>query len=218
MSGWPALVIWAAVGAAAGVAVRWGSVRLARMEGLEPGARVWQVYGPPVATLALFGLFGYELGLTPLLLIRSLWVAVFIQIVFFDFEHHLILNRIVLPAMLAAIVLSFATPGLGWKSSVVAGVAAGGFFLLMAVLGSVAFRTEAMGMGDVKLAALIGLILGLGAGLATFRALILGVVLAGVVAVVLLVARIKSMKEAFAYGPFLSAGALIVLFQLGRAG
>ena len=35
-------VVWAAVGAAAGWFVRWGSVRLAKLEELEPGQKPWQ--------------------------------------------------------------------------------------------------------------------------------------------------------------------------------
>jgi hypothetical protein len=56
---------WAVVGAAAGWLARWGSVRLARLEGLEPGARPWQVYGPPVLAAILFAVFAYDLGVAP---------------------------------------------------------------------------------------------------------------------------------------------------------
>ncbi|MGH7777789.1 MAG: prepilin peptidase [Candidatus Dormibacterales bacterium] len=206
-------LVWAAAGAGVGVGVRWASVRLARLEELEPGSRPWQVLGPPALAALLFGVLGATVGLQPLLLIRSLWAAVLVHVIFFDFEHRLVLNRVIVPAMAAAIVLSLVTPGLGWKLSLVSGLGAGLFFLLMAVIGSLAMGGEALGMGDVKLAAFIGFILGLSPDGATPRALILGVFLGGVVAVGLLVFRARKMREAFAYGPFLSAGALLVLLQ-----
>ncbi|MGH7904708.1 MAG: prepilin peptidase [Candidatus Dormibacteraceae bacterium] len=215
MTGWPAALLWAVAGLGAGVLARWGSVRLARLEGLEPGFERWQVQGPPVLAILLFGILGYRLGFTPALFIRSLWAGVLVQVIFFDLEHRLILNRVLLPAALAAIALSFVTPGLGWKLSLVAGAGAGLAFAILALTGALVFRTEAMGMGDVKLAAFIGLILGLYPDVATARALILGVVLAGIAAVALLVTRVRRAREGFAYGPFLAAGTLIVLLQFG---
>src|SRR5207244_12462375 len=40
--------LWAIVGGGAGWGVRWGSVRLARAGGLDPGHRRWQEFGPPI--------------------------------------------------------------------------------------------------------------------------------------------------------------------------
>ena len=47
-------ILWAVVGAAAGWGMRWGSVRLATLEGLEPGHKRWQVLGPPILSALLF--------------------------------------------------------------------------------------------------------------------------------------------------------------------
>src|SRR5207253_273730 len=120
-----AVPVWLVVGAAVGVAVRWLSVRLARWEHLEPGARAWQVYGPVLATAALFAVFAWRYGATPVLLIRSLWVAVLVQIIFFDFEHRLILDRVLVPSAAAALALSFVTPRLSWQEALITGVCVG---------------------------------------------------------------------------------------------
>jgi prepilin signal peptidase PulO-like enzyme (type II secretory pathway) len=206
-----AALVWAIVGAAIGAGMRRGTVWLTHAEGLEPGFKGWQVYGPPILNAALFALFGGVMGFQWVLLIRTLWVAVLVQVIFFDLEHHLILDRVMFPAMAAAIVLSLLTPGLGIKQSVLTGIAAGVVFLLIALLGAVIFRAEALGFGDVKLAAFIGLIVGWPfAG----QALLYGVLLAGVISILLIVFRIRSMKDSIAYGPFMAAGALIVLFSL----
>ncbi|MGH7765109.1 MAG: prepilin peptidase [Candidatus Dormibacteraceae bacterium] len=197
----------AVVGAAAGWLVRWGSVRLARLEGLEPGSRHWQVYGPPVLTAVLFAVFALVTSL-PLLALRDVFVLVLVQVIFFDFEHRLILDRVMFPSMALALVVSlFGRP---WWAGIATGLIAGVLFLLLALAGSALFKAEALGFGDVKLALFMGLLLG---PLPTIQALFYGVFLAGLVSIAIIVWR-RSLKGTIAYGPYLAAGALIMLLQL----
>ena len=207
--------VWAAAGGAAGYGIRRGSVWLAKKEELEPGATAWQEWGPPITAAVLFAAFGAELGPHPILLLRSLWVAVFVQIIYFDFEYRLILDRVMFPSMAAAILLSLVTPHLGIVLAVLTGAGCGLLFLLLALLGALVFRVEALGFGDVKLAAFIGLVTG---GLYALQALWYGVVLAGVLSILLVVTRIRGMRDSIAFGPYLAAGAVIVLFTLGLPG
>jgi prepilin signal peptidase PulO-like enzyme (type II secretory pathway) len=201
-------VAWAVVGAAAGWFVRWGSVRLALLEGLAPATERWQVYGPPILSALLFAAFAAAVTDFPLLLLRSLFVLVLVQVIFFDFEHRLILDRVMFPAMALALVVSlFGHP---WWAGVATGLGAGLLFLVLALAGSAIFKAEALGFGDVKLALFMGLLLG---PLPTIQAIFYGVLLAGVVSIGIIVYH-RSMKGTIAYGPYLAAGALIVLFQL----
>ncbi|TAN34432.1 prepilin peptidase [bacterium] len=210
MSSLPIVIGWAVVGAGAGWFVRWGSVRLARLEGLEAGARRWQVYGPPILAALLFALFAFELSSFPMLLLRSIFVLVLVQVIFFDYEHRLILDRVLFPSMGLALVVSlFGHP---WWAGIATGFAAGLLFLVLALAGAAIFKAEALGFGDVKLALFMGLLLG---PLPTITALFYGVVLAGVVSVGIIIWH-RSMRGTIAYGPYLAAGALIVLFQLHR--
>lgn len=204
--------IWLVAGAAAGFGVRQLSVWLARREELEPGFERWQVWGPVVTAAVVFAAFGFVYGPSPVLLIKSLWVAVLVQVIFFDLEHRLILDRLMFPMMLAALLLSIWTPHLGWKQSLVAGLGAGAIFLAIALAGAALFRAEVLGFGDVKLALFIGLILGF---FPTLQALILGVVLAGAVSIALIVIRVKGLRDTIAYGPYLCAGAMWVLLSPG---
>jgi leader peptidase (prepilin peptidase)/N-methyltransferase len=199
---------WAVVGAGAGWFVRWGSVRLARMEELEPGHARWQVYGPPILSALLFAIFAAHVTPFPLLVVRSLFVLVFVQVIFFDFEHRLILDRVIFPSMALALVVSvFGHP---WWAGIATGLAAGLLFVLLGVAGQAVFKAEAMGFGDVKLAVFMGLLLG---PLPTVQALFYGVFLAGLASLGIAIWR-RSLKGTMAYGPFLAAGALIVLYQL----
>ena len=67
---------------------------------------------------------------------------------------------------------------------------------------------QGMGMGDVKLGGLIGLMVGYPYVLV---ALLLAVVSGGVIASLLLLLRIKSRKDAIPFGPFMAAGAFVTL-------
>jgi prepilin signal peptidase PulO-like enzyme (type II secretory pathway) len=205
---------WAVAGAAVGGLVRVASVWLARREEVEPGRRPWQRYGPVVLTALLFGLFAWRVGPHWILLVRSLWIAVLVQVIFFDLEHHLVLDRVLLPSAVAALLLSLVTPGLGIVPAVLTGLVTGLVFLAIAELGSLLFKAEAMGYGDVKLSAFLGLILG---PRPTFNAIVIGVILAEVVAVGLLALRLRGMRDSISYGPFLAAGALASLFVLGSS-
>lgn len=209
---WVLALGWAGIGVLVGLLVRWGSVRLAVLEELEPGHTRWQVYGPPILCGLLFGLFAWRAGLGPMLFVRSLWIAVLVQIIFFDFEHRLILDRVLLPSYVAALLLSIFTPHLGWKLALVTGLLAGAVFLVIALAGAAIFKAEALGFGDVKMVVFIGLVLGLPAAL---TAILQGILLAGVVAIGLLLFRLKGVREHFAYGPFLAMGTLIQLLTLG---
>jgi prepilin signal peptidase PulO-like enzyme (type II secretory pathway) len=209
-----ALVAWAAVGSGVGFGIRRLSVWLSLKEELEYGSHDWQVWGPPILAAALFAAFAFRMGPTPVLLIKSLWVAVLVQVIFFDAEHRLILDRVIVPAMVAALLLSFFTPHLGFLASLLTGLGAGLLFLLLALAGAFFFGADALGLGDVKLVAFIGLIVGV-YDFAIGSALFLGVLFAGVISLLLVVLRILKMKDGIPYGPFLAAGALVVLYQLG---
>jgi len=137
----------------------------------------------------------------------SLLIIIFVV----DLEQGLILNKVVYPGMAAALLfaLFLSQPWLTrWIVPGIANAAIGGgigfvIFLLLAII-----SRGGMGWGDVKLAALIGLATGFPL---VFVALIMGAILGGVVAIVLLVAKKKKRKETIPFGPFLSLAALITL-------
>jgi leader peptidase (prepilin peptidase)/N-methyltransferase len=200
---------WAVVGAAAGWFARWGSVKLAVLEGLEPGFKAWQVYGPPILAAVFFAVFALDLGTAHLvtLVVRSVFVLVFVQVIFFDLEHRLILDRIIFPAMaLAAVASLFNQP---WWAGIATGLAAGTIFLFLSVAGSAMLHAEVLGFGDVKLAAFMGLVLGWPF---IVSALFYGVVLGALAAVGVGIWK-RSMRATFAYGPYLALGAVVVLYS-----
>ncbi|MFB3118920.1 MAG: A24 family peptidase [Stenotrophomonas maltophilia] len=167
-----------------------------------------------ITALACGGLvFWYGLSLASLILI--FYAALFIHLAFVDLEHSLLLNIVVLPATPMALALFPFTPlaqDWGILEAYLRGLAGLGLgFGMMLVIYLV--TRGGTGAGDVKLAALLGAMLGfpqIVAGLA------LGYILGGIAAVVLLALRIKSRKDPIPFGPALVIGTALVV--LGGAG
>lgn len=174
--------------------------------------------------IALYAYVFFLFGLSLQLLLITFYSSVLLLVCVIDFEHRLILNRVMVPSILAAVALSFVTPNLTPLAAV-----AGGFtgLLLTGIiyLGGVLFvrvqarrgriiNEVAFGQGDVVLMLFIGLITGLSS---VVRALVLGVLLGGVVAVGIvlfgLLQRQSKLYVPYAYGPYLAMAGWYVLIQ-----
>jgi leader peptidase (prepilin peptidase)/N-methyltransferase len=131
-------------------------------------------------------------------------VAVLVPVTLTDIEHRLIPNKITAPGAVAAIVIGLVTHPAGVPGQVVAGVGAGLFLFLFAVI----FR-GALGMGDVKLGGVLGLYL---SG-SVVVAMVVGILAGGVGAVVVLArSGVKAgAKAKIAYGPYLALGGVVGL-------
>ncbi len=132
-------------------------------------------------------------------------VTILIPIAMIDFEHRIIPNRITGPAAVVAIVIGVLFDMDFVVEQLIAGAAAGGFFLLAAIA-----YPRGMGMGDVKLAGVMGLYLGRAVGLAILVGLVAGVVVGAVI-----IARVgakEGRKTTVPFGPFLALGGVIAIF------
>jgi leader peptidase (prepilin peptidase) / N-methyltransferase len=120
-----------------------------------------------------------------------------------DLERRVIPNRIVLPAWFAILLAHLALHPGHWLEWLVGSFGVGLLFLAIVLL-----YPAGMGMGDVKLALLIGAAL----GYASVSALLFGTVGAGLVAAVMLFKEgSAARKRAIPLGPFLAGGAVVVL-------
>jgi leader peptidase (prepilin peptidase)/N-methyltransferase len=134
-----------------------------------------------------------------------LLVTALVPITLIDLDHRIIPNRITAPAAIAAIAAIAALDLDFLPEALIAAVAGGGFFLIAAVL-----YPRGMGMGDVKLAGVLGLYLGRAVAPAIFIALIVGV-LAGA-AIMARKGVAEGRKTAVPFGPFLALGGVIAFF------
>jgi leader peptidase (prepilin peptidase) / N-methyltransferase len=144
----------------------------------------------------------FVFGLTLHAAIAALFCAVLVAVSAIDLEHRIIPNRIVLPATVVVLVANTArdlTPE--WT---IAALGASGFLLAAALA-----YPAGMGMGDVKLALLMGAGLG-----KTVPVALMGGMLAAMIPGLFLFARhgSKARKMGIPFGPFLAIGSVLALF------
>ena len=132
-------------------------------------------------------------------------VLTLVPVTFIDLDHRIIPNRIVGPSAVVALVILALTDVYALPDHLIAAVAAGGFFLLAALA-----YPRGMGMGDVKLAALLGLYLGSSVAPALLAAMLSGTIVGG--AIIARKGVAEGRKTAVPFGPFLALGALVGLF------
>jgi leader peptidase (prepilin peptidase) / N-methyltransferase len=131
------------------------------------------------------------------------FVAMLAAITLTDLERGLIPNVILLVGSIAAVALVAATAPSSFPERAIAAAAAGGFLLLIALA-----YPRGMGMGDVKLAAVMGLYL----GSAVAPALLIAVLAGTAVGLgVMLVHGSGARKLAVPFGPFLALGGVVAL-------
>ncbi len=211
--------LWGILGAAVGMGANYLTRWLARVEELEFAQGRREVLLMPALCLVLFFVFAFKYGFGRVLIIDSVYVAILVQVLAFDFKTRYILDLVMFPSWLIAFGLAFVTPWNpfltwpwpDWRTAPVAALIAGGVFFLLFIGGQLLLGAEAFGFGDVKLAVFIGMATGI-SDLRVAHALIDGVFLGGFVALVLLLTRIRSMRDAVAYGPFLALGTIVTLF------
>ena len=166
----------------------------------------WKYPAVELVTALLVAGCALDFGLTFKAGIAALFCVVLVAISVIDLERRIIPNRIVLPA--AAVILALQTardPSVEW---VAAGAGAAAFLLLAALA-----YPAGMGMGDVKLA----LLLGFGLGRTVPIGMLMGMIAALVPAVVLLARHgSAARKMAIPFGPFLAFGAVVALFAGDR--
>jgi len=134
-----------------------------------------------------------------------LLVAVLAPIVVVDLERRAIPNPLTTAGAVGAVAIGVvADPG-GLPAQFGAAVAAGGLLLLAALA-----RPDGMGMGDVKLAGMLGLFLGDEVAVALLAAFLAGALFGFVV--VLCRGLAAGRAVTFPFGPFLALGALVALF------
>jgi leader peptidase (prepilin peptidase)/N-methyltransferase len=157
-----------------------------------------------LTTAMAFGFLYNRYGFTGHMLLLSIYMALFILITVIDLEHRLVLNRVIGPAILLALVAGPFTPHLNWKQMLVGGLVGFGLFYLAALL-----YPGGMGAGDVKLAAFVGLITGFPSVLV---ALVVTIFAGGIISLLLILTRIRSRRDYIPYGPFLVIGGVFALF------
>jgi leader peptidase (prepilin peptidase)/N-methyltransferase len=157
---------------------------------------------------SIYGYLWIAFGPSMTLLFYSLYSAILALVVVTDLERRLILDVVVYPAIVLGLVGSFFVPDVSWLAALVGGAVGFVFFYLAALLGRVAFGAGALGGGDVKLAAFVGIITGFPL---VIEAIVLTILIGAAISLFLLLTGLLTMRDHIPYGPFLVGGALVTL-------
>ena len=166
-------------------------------------------------TSLLFALLYWKFGLGLELSIALVYTSLLIIIFVIDLENQLVLDKVIYPGMVLAFAFSFFWPGIEGISALpgealgraVSSLAGGAIGLAAMALPFILYR-RGMGMGDVKLGALIGLMTGFPL---VFVAILLSWIGGGVVAAILLALKIKGLKDPIPSATFLVSSTMVTL-------
>jgi leader peptidase (prepilin peptidase) / N-methyltransferase len=158
-----------------------------------------------LATAGVFLLHAWRFGLDPLLVPRLLFACALLVLFVVDLQHRLLPNAITVPGIVCGLLFALFLPP-GWVSALL-GIGLGGGVLLVIAEAYYRWRgEEGLGMGDVKMLAMIGAFLGWPSMLLT---LVISSVLGALTGIGVLVSRKGDLKYALPLGTFLAIGALI---------
>jgi leader peptidase (prepilin peptidase)/N-methyltransferase len=141
-----------------------------------------------------------------------IFVAALIVITFIDFEHKIIPDVISIPGILYGLIIALVLQRVSFIDSLLGGLLGGGSLLLVAGVYYLLTKQEGMGLGDVKLLAMMGAFLG---WQSILFIIMIGSITGAVIGIAAMVIKKKGRRYAIPFGPFLSLGAVSYLF-LGK--
>jgi leader peptidase (prepilin peptidase)/N-methyltransferase len=149
--------------------------------------------------------FGPSLKLVGALILLSGLIA----ITGIDLDHQIIPDVLSIPGIVAGLLWSLTPYGIGWKDSVLGVLIGGGVFVVIILASALVLGQPGMGVGDVKLGAMLGAFLGWQLALLS---ILLSVLVGGLLAATLLASGRKARKDPLPFGPFLALGGVVSLF------
>jgi leader peptidase (prepilin peptidase)/N-methyltransferase len=158
-----------------------------------------------VLTAILFAACWWQFGFSLLFVSRVLFGCALIALFAIDLEHHLLPNAITLPGIVVGFAFSLFGPP-GWLSSAIGILVGGGILFAIAELYFRLRHEEGLGMGDVKMLAMIGAFLGWKLAIVT---LMMASIAGSLIGMLLIVTGRGNMKYALPFGTFLAFGAAV---------
>ena len=156
-------------------------------------------------TALMFAAALWYYGPGVLLVSRLVFGCALIVLFAIDLEHHLLPNVITLPGIVIGFAFSFVA-GPGWLGSLIGILVGGGILYTIAEVYFRVRREEGLGMGDVKMLAMIGAFLG---WQLTLMTLMMASFSGSVIGVLMIAARRGDLKYALPFGTFLAMGAAL---------
>lgn len=166
----------------------------------------WQYPAVEISTglifLLIFNFVKFNfVSLAFLFYVASALIIIFI----YDLKHYIIPDKILLPAIIIAFAYRIFESPVAFHNYLLAAIMASGFFFAIFLVSA----GKWMGFGDVKLAVLMGLLLGVKNVL---TALFLAFLFGSIIGLMLMILKKKGLKSEIPFGPFLIAGTFFALF------
>lgn len=163
--------------------------------------------------MALYVAILYLFGLNLVTLKYLLLTPLLISVLTIDFKEHIIPDRLILIlfeiGMLFSIIEGFDSLNI-FVDRILGMVIGFGIFGIITLIGGLLAKKKAMGYGDVKLMAALGLIFG---EIGILMIIVIAFLIAALVSIVLLVAKKKKFTEYIAFGPYISIASFIVMLS-----
>ena len=162
-----------------------------------------------VATALLLPGLLYIYGPTWVFLTNAAFGAALIALIFIDLEHYILPDVITLPGVALGLLSSLWDPYRGFPTSLYGAIFGAGFLLAVFVGYFLIRKIEGMGLGDVKMLAMIGAFLGLKQ---VIFVLVLSSFLGILIGVPIMIFKKKDLKYPLPFGTFMGMGALFAFF------
>ncbi|RMH82498.1 MAG: prepilin peptidase [Calditrichaeota bacterium] len=151
----------------------------------------------------------WRFGLTAPFFFYLIFIYFLIVISFIDLDTQLIHNRLLLTLLISGVALNAVLAVHPWKESFLGFLVGGGTLLACAILGKLLFHKEALGMGDVKLAAVAGFFLG-------WKMVVYALGFSFFLTLILLILALPFTRwrwgQYIPFGPFLALGWIIFVY------
>lgn len=162
-------------------------------------------------TAVLFAGVAVRIGVDWALPSFLLFTAVLIAVSAIDIEHYIVPNRIVIVALATSVPLLAVTAMLDHRGPELRDALVGSLSASAALLVLHIAHPRGMGMGDVKLALVLGLYLGwMGLG-HVFLGIFLGFLLGSIVGIALIATGLRTRSQHLPFAPFLAGGSLVAV-------
>jgi leader peptidase (prepilin peptidase)/N-methyltransferase len=155
-----------------------------------------------------YALILWRFGPTWPALVYAMLFSVLLVVTGIDLSHQIIPNVITLPGIVIGFVCAVTILPVGAINSLLGILVGGGILLGLAWISPYVFGKEGMGLGDVKLVAMVGAFLGWRQALLT---IMVGAVVGSVVGLTLIALKVMRREHYIPFGPFLALGAVVAM-------
>lgn len=166
------------------------------------------IYPMAIIYVALLYFNGISLNLLEYIILSPMFISAFV----IDYRKQIIPNRLTMTIFEVALIFAFIT-GLTnvnlFLYKIYGLLAGGGIFLIITLIGGLIAGKEAMGFGDVKLMASLGLIFGF---INIIMIAVISFLLGAIISIILLVSKKKKSDEYIPFGPFIILATFLVMF------